>query len=784
MVNLFRNNFRWLSILFPILILAVFNFTSNTGIDIFISILFLIGIGIGLFVLEKNQLENKWINFLKYSLFIVSIIFGVFSFYFSSVWISLTFIVVWFVFNLWIRKDIVSIFQNKLINGILWLVWLGFVPLIPILMNEIQTRFSEEEFFVAIQYIKLLILFVTLLFTVYSITRGFKNIFQYKQPYQSNKEFVIIEFILFGSILFWGLRSYQNSFYPKEGIQLLPGITEETPFICEVAEEEYPIEERDVFSKAVKLLIENPNKSSPEYGLLSLVRDEIQWQNLFHDTLLEEAAEKRYTQPANSVKYGQFEAALRAYYYGKFIEKYPDAFSEAETQIIQNWFADINRRAMTVEWVDWLYGTAFSMWPEGPYENQEIGAGLISMLLKYDLSAPELVEKNISYMERNQRGWAQRFRNTDDAFVYQTDWISNAYLQSEYIGKINLSNMKNSFEWVKLQTMPDGSAAHYNFPYHSSVAGAMLLGYQLTSNPEYLWLADHALDRLVEDGLYFKVIPGIDKFISGDQFIKKPNELSCILYGNSGLPNQQGPLSPDKIILRNGWDSNSTYLLLNLRFTGWHRYKSTNTLTTVFQSGQLIEDNYSTSSIEWLPEGRSKLRDKRIPRENMNGFVIERDGVDRFFCDLLGCDSIWAQDPPFYGKVEGYRFEEEQDDVTVSMVWNGMTIERKINFYDDGMILIWDSNQEDIKTKYLQSGIIISDKSKNILSYDLLNMEYINLSDQNVNRNEISIVTIISPEELNTSEIMITPNELRVLKEDSIEMSYPYEKQSFKEIEN
>jgi hypothetical protein len=136
---------------------------------------------------------------------------------------------------------------------------------------------------------------------------------------------------------------------------------------------------------------------------------------------------------------------------------------------------------------------------------------------------------------------------------------------------------------------------------------------------------------LVEDGLYFKVIPGIDKFISVDQFIKKPNELSCILYGNSGLPNQQGPLSPDKIILRNGWDSSSTYLLLNLRFTGWHRYKSTNTLTTVFQSGSLIEDNYSTSSIEWLPEGRSKLRDKRIPREILNGFIVERDGIDRFF---------------------------------------------------------------------------------------------------------------------------------------------------------
>ena len=60
---------------------------------------------------------------------------------------------------------------------------------------------------------------------------------------------------------------------------------------------------------------------------------------------------------------------------------------------------------------------------------------------------------------------------------------------------------------------------------------------------------------------------------------ESPHVGSCLLYGDSGLPTQVGPLAPDKIVFRDGWTPGAAYLLLNLRFSGWHRYKATNTIT-------------------------------------------------------------------------------------------------------------------------------------------------------------------------------------------------------------
>lgn len=57
---------------------------------------------------------------------------------------------------------------------------------------------------------------------------------------------------------------------------------------------------------------------------------------------------------------------------------------------------------------------------------------------------------------------------------------------------------------------------------------------------------------------------------------------SCLLYSDLGLPNQKGPLAPDKIVFRDGWSPDVAYLLVNLRFTGWHRYKATGTVTLVY----------------------------------------------------------------------------------------------------------------------------------------------------------------------------------------------------------
>jgi len=104
----------------------------------------------------------------------------------------------------------------------------------------------------------------------------------------------------------------------------------------------------------------------------------------------------------------------------------------------------------------------------------------------------------------------------------------------------------------------------------------------------------------------------------------------------SWLPNQKGPLAPDKIVFRDGWGKDSAYLLVNLRFTGWHRYKATGTVTLVYQGGTLSADVLDGKPFSWLPVGRSLFRDKRIPWENLNGLVMEKTGMAAVLYRLTG----------------------------------------------------------------------------------------------------------------------------------------------------
>ena len=67
-------------------------------------------------------------------------------------------------------------------------------------------------------------------------------------------------------------------------------------------------------------------------------------KDLHNIYLLEEARQKLYTEPAGSVKYGQYEAALRIYYFTRIRDVFPHLFSPQEEQEIQQWFQQINQR--------------------------------------------------------------------------------------------------------------------------------------------------------------------------------------------------------------------------------------------------------------------------------------------------------------------------------------------------------------------------------------------------------------------------------------------------------
>ncbi len=553
---------------------------------------------------------------------------------------------------------------------------------VPVSVVQIESHFSDDEFMAGAQVLAMG-LFWTLILAVHSLLHRIKPPRARNGLSLSPRWPALLLALFVFTLLGVAVQSYQHSFYPSEA-PVYEGISEDVPFLCgELPASGQTFTGEEVFRRLLAQLEANPNKGPQEYGMLALASGESRYILAFRESLLREARDGRFIGPANSVKWIQYEAALRAYYLSRVRAKYPDLFSDEELALLEDWFAAINRRALTVEWVDWMYGLAFSKWPEGPYENQENGAGLLALLETEALAAPDLSLANRSYLERNRRGWIARFRNTDDALLYQLEWINNAYFQSLYTDQIPETKLRESFRWLLLQALPDGVPLGYNHPSPVSLAGVAYLGAHLLHDPEYLWLAGQALNSGELNGVYPFAQPGVEGPVSLTGHA--PSEGSCLLYGDSGLPNQVGPLAPDKVVFRDGWTKNSAYLLLNLRFTGWHRYKATNTVTLFYQDGPLASDVLNGKSFAWLPAGRSLFRDKRIPRENLNGLLVERRGLSAVLYFLTSIGSPWAQDPPYYAEVITFETGERKDSSHTRLTdWHGWQHDRWVYFYHNG----------------------------------------------------------------------------------------------------
>jgi hypothetical protein len=242
-----------------------------------------------------------------------------------------------------------------------------------------------------------------------------------------------------------------------------------------------------------------------------------------------------------------------------------------------------------------------------------------------------------------------------------------------------------------LQNLPDGKAPQEN-PFQPNLIGSYYLGANLLHDGRYLWLAEQAIKSAADPNIAFSAQPGAEQPL--DFNAEPPTSGSCLLYGGSGLPNQVGPLAPDKIVFRDGWNKDDAYLMLNLRFTGWHRYKATNSIVTLDQNGPLIAEDYIGNSFNWLPKGRSIFRDKRIPRENLNGLLISRQGMDEVLYLLTGNGGPWAQNPPFYATVQSFLTGSGLDYARTAIDgWNGWAQTRSIFFYHQGPIVVWDTAQ-------------------------------------------------------------------------------------------
>ena len=685
-----------LAAILPTLVAAVFRWLAGAGIDEFTLLRIWGWVVAILFVAplcKPGINEDRNILFQPASLGIMIFILGTWIIYEISKNTLLAWLLLGGIYSLLLGWIIVFVSGLRLwARFFLEGAFAAAAGLLPALLNQIETRFSTEEFFVALEILGLMMFWL-----------GLRGAFAWWGRMKSQDVRQIVWKVRRGWLLaglglaaFVGMIyvvcEYQRSFFPPEAPGF-PGISAESPFICdEVTPSQETYQGEDVFAGLLAQVEANPAKSSPDYGFLALGTGDEKWADEFRDSLLSEAEAALFTEPSGSVKYGQYLASQRAYFYPLVRDAFTGLFTPSQEQYILNWFAEINQRTFTVEWVDWMYALAFRYWPQGPYENQENGAGLLSLLETNQLADPELSDQNQKYLAENPRGWLTRFRVTDDAAVYQPEWIENAWYQALYNHETDSANQNLSFEWLKVLALPDGSPLRYNHLGAAEYANRAFWGANLLGDETLLWLAGRALDYLAEHPSQLSSTPGTEN--PPGQIGRSPVIGSCLVYGDSGLPTQIGPLAPDKIVMRSGWEPDDMYLLLNLRFSGWHRYKATNSLVQIYQGEPLVVEDTTGENFDWLPTGRSIFRDKRIPRENLNGLQIGKSGLAAALYGITGVGGPWAQDPPYYAEATHF---ETSPEFTVSTTeirdWHGWNHQRTIYFYPEGVVVVVDNAQ-------------------------------------------------------------------------------------------
>jgi len=664
-----------------------------------------------------------------------------------------------------------------------------FAGIVPVIINQILIRFSDEEFYSAVMMVAFSILWLLLYFVyIYSIEDV--EVFRFwkiKNSISLKKTSLL--WGLWGLVLILfltAIKSYQNSFFPKDLAPQYPGITTETPFLCgttDASEPKIGSDGKAVQDNFAALLTSKENLTTNDYAFLAIYEQNIVNSQIYKEKLLLEAENNNYTEPAKSVKYDQYLASQTIYFFEEIKKSFPELFNEREIDFIENWIGEINKRALSVELVDVFYGLAFSQRPVGAYQNQSIGAGLYAQLLSANVNKTLDLSQNKTYLDKSDFGWDQGFRVLDDSINYQPVWITNAYLFGLYTGSESHLNQRLSFEWLLNQALPDGNSMSYNFPFKISLAPVSLLGANILDDGRFLWLTQQVM-RNTENTDRFYAQAGAEVPLEENLLAEMPAVGSCLLYGDSGLPGNEGPLAPDKIVFRNGWEEDDLYMLLNLRFTGWHRYKSTNALVLVYAGQELVKEQYSQNLIPWLPAGRAMVRDKRIPIEQLNTLLIPRVGLDAAVNTIIDWFGPYAQDPPFYSEIESFGTSSNVDYVKTTIKdWHGWEFNRLIYFYHDGPVFIIDNANSKRKSEaainlHLTEGYELNDNrattpdtNVDFLFIDLGNGKLLDVAEENMLlvqyqsevRGQLNLLTIILPVEWQHAEFVSYEDDVIIL---------------------
>ncbi len=577
-----------------------------------------------------------------------------------------------------------------------WLILFVSAGAVPGLINQINLRFSEEEFYTA-----LMVVFLCLFWLISWLSYHF-FLFPQRQnevaefPSLGNARNTILNLVILLGILVFSIIRYQKSFYPSQPQAFFEGIGPDNPILCEkisVKDPDQAVSVQAVQDKYAAAIENKSNIKTLDLGFLAAYHQSEPYFSRFRDSLLSDASSMLYTQPAGSVKWDQLLAAQTLYYYKTVSEIKPDLFTQADTEEINAWIEAINKRAQTDELVDWMYALAFSHKPVGAYLNQDIGAGLYALLNQLPAIDTSWQNENAEFLNEHPRGWEQGFRVTDDALTYQPVWITNSYFQALLANQTINDNTIRSFDWILAQALPDAGLQTYNFPSQTTIAPISLFGAVYLRDPNLLWLANRSMETIGENYNY-AVQVGSEIKVDEALTSQPPQIGSCLLYGNSGLPEQTGSLAPDKVILRNGWEKDDLYIMLNLRFSGWHRYKASNAISLIYAGAPLVEEQYTQGSIPWLPTGRAMVRDKRIQIEQLNTLLIKRVGLDAVLNTLNSWFGPYSQDPPYYADVEAFSTSPELDYSKTSIRnWHGWDFTRELYLFQDGPAVIVDKSQ-------------------------------------------------------------------------------------------
>ncbi|MGE5276700.1 MAG: hypothetical protein ACM3SU_06880 [Acidobacteriota bacterium] len=570
---------------------------------------------------------------------------------------------------------------EKLVRVLLLAGAAGAAPMAAV---EVESRFSHEEIFVALEALLMALVWLSLLASAAALgprespARGVAA---------GPRALALGAAALSVAGLAASVGAYQRSFSPPHA-PAYPGVSPERPFLCgEGAPDPETFEGSRVLAELLARVEANPAKAAPEEGMLALATGERGRAAAFRAKLLREVEAGEFSRHGET-KHWQYDAALRAYYYPRVRAAFPGLFTPSDERRAAAWFAQINRRALTPGVDDLLYALAFGKRPEGPYENQENGAGLLALLEAGGLAAPDLSRQNRRYLDRAPRGWEARFRNNDDSFSYQPEWIDNAYFLALRSRHEPREAMRRSFRWLLLQAEPDGLPPSYNVALPPVLPATAYLGSILLGDPELLWLSGRSARTFARRGLFLPAQPGVERAVELEA--RSPSVGTCLLYADSGTPNRVGPLAPDKIVFRDGWTRDSAYLLVNLRFSGWHRYRATNAVLS-FRRGAPRVGEKRGAPFSWMPLERRIFRDKRIPREYTNGLLVEPTGFAAALSRLAGFGGPWAQDPPHFARIEAFSTGATVDRSTTAVSdWRGWSHRRSIAFHHGGPIVIVD----------------------------------------------------------------------------------------------